>query len=90
MQIMQIIKRYVDLCGNNTKYSLLGLLCGGIGSYYNVIANEHMTRMMVGDFTNERLYLLFYTNFISMIAISLRGGMDLKKSSILPNKSKRC
>ena len=56
MQIMQIIKRYVDLCGNNIKYLLLGLLCGGIGSYYNVIANEHMTRMMVGDFTNETLY----------------------------------
>jgi ABC-type multidrug transport system fused ATPase/permease subunit len=83
---MQIIKRYVDLCGNNTKYSFIGLLCGGIGSYYNVIANEHMTRMMVGDFTNERLYLLFYTNFISMIAISLRGGLFVYSQKCMNHK----
>lgn len=85
-QIMQIIKRYFDLCGNNTKYSFIGLLCGGIGSYYNVIANEHMTRMMVGDFTNERLYLLFYTNFISMIAISLRGGLFVYSQKCMNHK----
>ena len=64
---MQIIKRYIALCDSNIKYSILGLICGCLGSYYNVIATEHTTRMMVGDFSNERLYLLFYTNFISMI-----------------------
>jgi ABC-type multidrug transport system fused ATPase/permease subunit len=31
--------------------------------------------MMLGDFSKERMYLLFYSNLISMIAISLRGGL---------------
>ena len=72
---MLILRRYIELCGDNIRYSILGLLCGCLGSYYNVIASEHMTRMMIGDFTNERLSMLFYTNLISMIAISLRGGL---------------
>ena len=70
-----MIRRYINLCDNNIKYSILGLLCGSIGSYYNVIANEHTSRMMLGDFSKERMYLLFYSNMISMIAISLRGGL---------------
>ena len=73
--MMLILRRYIELCGDNIRYSILGLLCGCLGSYYNVIASEHMTRMMIGDFTNERLSMLFYTNLISMIAISLRGGL---------------
>ena len=72
---MDMIKRYVELCGDNVIYSAVGLVCGCVGSYYNVIANEQMTRMMIGDFTNQRLYLLFTTNLIAMIAISLRGGL---------------
>jgi ABC-type multidrug transport system fused ATPase/permease subunit len=70
-----MIRRYIELCGNNIKYSILGLLCGCIGSYYNVNASEHTSRMMLGDFSKERMYLLFSTNLISMIAISLRGGL---------------
>ena len=69
------IKRYIELCDKNIKYSVLGLICGCVGSYYNVLANEHMSRMMIGDFKSERLRMLFYTNLISMIAISLRGGL---------------
>jgi len=70
-----MFKRYVEICGDNVIYSAVGLVCGCVGSYYNVIANEQMTRMMIGDFTNQRLYLLFTTNLIAMIAISLRGGL---------------
>ena len=70
-----MIIRYIELCGDNVIYSAVGLVCGCVGSYYNVIANEQMTRMMIGDFTNQRLYLLFTTNLIAMIAISLRGGL---------------
>ena len=72
---MQIINRYINLCDNNIKYSIMGLICGCVGSYYNVNSNEHMSRMMLGDFSNERMYHLFSTNLISMIAISLRGGL---------------
>ena len=59
---MLIIKRYINLCNTDIKYSIMGLICGCIGSYYNVNATEHTSRVMLGDFSNERLYLLFYTN----------------------------
>ena len=70
-----MLRRYVELCDEDIKYSIAGLFCGCVGSYYNVLANENMSRTMLGDFTSARLYLLFYTNFISMVAISLRGGL---------------
>jgi ABC-type multidrug transport system fused ATPase/permease subunit len=83
---MQNIKRYVNLCDEDIKYSIIGLLCGCIGSYYNVTANEHTTRMMLGDFSNERLYSLFYTNFISMIAISCRGAFFVYSQKCMNHK----
>jgi ABC-type multidrug transport system fused ATPase/permease subunit len=81
-----MFKRYIELCGNDVKYSIAGLVCGCFGSYYNVIANEQMTRMMLGDFANDRLYLLFSTNFISMIAISLRGGLFVYSQKSMNHK----
>ena len=83
---MRMIKRYIELCGDDVKYSAVGLVCGCVGSYYNVIANEQMTRMMLGDFTNHRLYLLFTTNFIAMIAISLRGGLFVYSQKTMNHK----
>ncbi len=81
-----MIKRYIELCGDDVKYSIAGLICGCVGSYYNVIANEHMSRMMLGDFANHRLYLLFTTNFIAMIAISLRGGLFVYSQKTMNHK----
>jgi ABC-type multidrug transport system fused ATPase/permease subunit len=87
-----MIKQYIELCGGgdgdfkDIKYSIAGLICGCFGSYYNVIANEQMSRMMLGDFTNARLYLLFTTNFISMIAISLRGGLFVYSQKSMNHK----
>jgi len=81
--------RYIELCGNDIRYSIVGLVCGCVGSYYNVIANEQMSRMMLGDFTNERLYLLFTTNLISMIAIALRGGLFVYSQKSM-NHTLRC
>jgi len=86
---MRMIKQYIELCGcdfKDIKYSIAGLICGCFGSYYNVIANEQMSRMMLGDFTNARLYLLFTTNFISMIAISLRGGLFVYSQKSMNHK----
>lgn len=83
---MLILRRYIELCGKDIRYSILGLFCGSIGSYYNVIASEHMSRMMIGDFTNERLSMLFYTNLISMIAISLRGGLFVYSQKSMNHK----
>lgn len=86
---MQIIRRYIKLCGADIKYSILGLICGCIGSYYNVNATEHMSRMMMGDFSNERLYLLFSTNFIFMVAISFRGALFVYSQKCM-NQRLRC
>ena len=84
-----MLKRYIELCGDDIRYSIIGLVCGCVGSYYNVIANEQMSRMMLGDFTNERLYLLFITNLISMIAIALRGGLFVYSQKSM-NHTLRC
>jgi len=84
-----MIRRYIELCGNDIKYSILGLICGCVGSYYNVNANEHTSRMMLGDFSKERMYLLFYSNLISMIAISLRGGLFVYSQKCM-NHQLRC
>lgn len=81
-----MIKRYIELCGDDVNYSIAGLICGCVGSYYNVIANEHMSRMMLGDFANHRLYLLFTTNCIAMIAISLRGGLFVYSQKTMNHK----
>jgi len=83
---MQNLKRYINLCDTDIKYSILGLICGCIGSYYNVNANEHTTRMMLGDFSNERLYSLFYTNLLSMIAISCRGAFFVYSQKCMNHK----
>jgi len=84
-----MFKRYIELCDKDIRYSIVGLVCGCFGSYYNVIANEQMSRMMLGDFTNERLYLLFTTNLISMIAIALRGGLFVYSQKSM-NHTLRC
>ena len=84
-----MLKRYIELCGDDIRYSIVGLVCGCVGSYYNVIANEQMSRMMLGDFTNARLYLLFITNLISMIAIALRGGLFVYSQKSM-NHTLRC
>ena len=86
---MAMFKRYIELCGDGILYKIVGLVCGCVGSYYNVIANEQMSRMMLGDFTNERLYLLFITNLISMIAIALRGGLFVYSQKSM-NHTLRC
>jgi ABC-type multidrug transport system fused ATPase/permease subunit len=64
----------------------MGLICGCIGSFYNVYAQSHTSRVMMGDFSNERLYLLFYTNFISMIAISFRGALFVYSQKCMNHK----
>ena len=84
-----MLRRYLELCDDDIKYSIMGLFCGCVGSYYSVLANENMTRTMLGDFTSTRLYLLFYTNFISMVAISLRGGLFVYSQKCMGHKLRR-
>jgi ABC-type multidrug transport system fused ATPase/permease subunit len=64
----------------------MGLMCGCIGSYYNVYAQSYTSKVMMGDFSNEKLYLLFYTNFISMIAISFRGALFVYSQKCMNHK----
>lgn len=91
---MSIIKRYVTLCDKDVKYTAIGLVCGCAGSYYSVYANEHTSRIMQGDFSNERLLQLLYTNILAMITTSLRGTcfaysqkcMNVRLRKIIYNK----
>ena len=70
---MSIVKRYINLCDKDIKITTLGIICGCIGSYFSVHASEHTSRMMQGDFSNDRLIKLLYVNIFAMITISLRG-----------------
>lgn len=84
-----MLRRYLELCDEDIKYSIAGLFCGCVGSYYNVLANENMSRTMLGDFTNTRLCQLFYTNLVSMVAISLRGGLFVYSQKCMGHKLRR-
>ena len=66
---------YLQLCGNDIIYILLGLISGCIASYMSVYVNEHIGKIMIGDFSNERLYLLFKSSFVTIITTSLRGSL---------------
>jgi|694.fasta_scaffold13815_8 ABC-type multidrug transport system fused ATPase/permease subunit len=91
---MKLIKRYVELIGNDKKYSIAGLIFGCTGSYYSVYANEHMGKIMLGDFSKERLILLLYANVLAMVACSFRGAcftysgncMNIRLRKIIYNK----
>jgi ABC-type multidrug transport system fused ATPase/permease subunit len=71
---MKLLKRYIELAESDKKYSIIGIIFGCAGSYYGVYANEHMGKIMLGDFSKERLVLLLYANIFAMIACSLRGA----------------
>ena len=91
---MKLIKRYIELIENDKKYSVAGLIFGCTGSYYSVYANEHMGKIMLGDFSKERLILLLYANILAMFACSLRGAcftysqncMNIRLRKIIYNK----
>ena len=91
---MSIVKRYINLCDKDIKFSAFGLLCGCTGSYFSVYASEHTSRMMQGDFSNERLLKLLYANIFAMITTSLRGScfaysqkcMNVRLKKIIYNK----
>ena len=65
---MKLIKRYISLIEDDKKNSIAGLIFGCTGSYYGVYANEHISKIMLGDFSHERLLMLFYSNLIAIIA----------------------
>jgi ATP-binding cassette subfamily B protein len=91
---MSIVKRYINLCDKDIKFTAFGLLCGCTGSYFSVYASEHTSRMMQGDFSNERLLKLLYANIFAMITTSLRGTcfaysqkcMNVRLKKIIYNK----
>src|SRR6056300_1383652 len=91
---MSIVKRYINLCDKDIKFTAFGLLCGCTGSYFSVYASEHTSRMMQGDFSNERLLKLLYANIFAIITTSLRGTcfaysqkcMNVRLKKIIYNK----
>jgi len=69
-----MIRRYLSICEGDIKIILLGIISGSIASFYGVYVNEHMSRMLQGDVSSDRLFLLFKTTLISIMTSSLRGS----------------
>ena len=74
MHICYMIKRYLEISGQDLYYILIGLVAGSVASYYSVYVSEHTSRIMQGDFSIERLEMLFWASSISIITTSVRGG----------------
>ena len=72
-----MIQKYFELCNNNLKYMILGLLFGSIASIYGVFVSNHTSYVMQGDFSNERLLALLNTSLITFFSTSLRGALFL-------------
>jgi hypothetical protein len=86
---MKLIKRYISLIEDDKKYSVAGLIFGCTGSYYSVYANEHISKIMLGDFSKERLLLLFYSNVIVIVleTIGIFHKVDIGSPDRTPAKS---
>jgi ABC-type multidrug transport system fused ATPase/permease subunit len=69
-----MIRRYISICEGDIKYLIVGLISGSIASFFSVYVNEHTSRIMQGDFTSERLELLFNASIITIITTSIRGS----------------
>jgi hypothetical protein len=69
-----MIRRYISICEGDIKYLIVGLISGSIASFYGVYVSEHTSRIMQGDFTSERLKLLFNSSIITIITTSIRGS----------------
>lgn len=67
--------RYLQLCKSDIIYVIIGLISGGIASYFGVYVSEHTSRIMQGDFSNERLLLLLKASIITIMTTSLRGSL---------------
>lgn len=63
------------MCDRDIQYIIFGLFFGCIASYYGVFVNEHMSRVMTGDFSNSRLWLLLQSSILTIIATSARGSL---------------
>jgi ABC-type multidrug transport system fused ATPase/permease subunit len=69
-----MIKRYLEISQEDTKYIIIGLISGGIASYYSVYVNEYTSQIMQGDFSSDRLWELFVSSFYTIVFTSLRGS----------------
>jgi len=85
----QNLKRYLQFCGYNIFFLLLGLLNGCLASYFGVYVNDNLSQIMTGDFSNERLFLLFKSSFFTIITTSLRGSFFTYSGKTMNHKM-RC
>ena len=70
-----MIIRYIQLSKSNLKYIIIGLFSASIGAYYNVYVNHYTSLIIQGDFSNENLWNLYYSCFLTIIFVSIRGGL---------------
>lgn len=72
--MIHMIKRYLNLCEGDITFIIIGIMCGSIASFYGVYVNEHTSRMLQGDISSERLWMLFKTTLITILTTSARGS----------------
>lgn len=86
---LENLKRYIQFCEYNVIFLLLGILNGCLASYFGVMVNENLSKIMTGDFSDERLFFLFQSSFLNIMTTSLRGSLFTYSAKTM-NHRMRC
>jgi ABC-type multidrug transport system fused ATPase/permease subunit len=70
---MQLLKKYLNLCKEDTIYLFFGLIFGSAGSYYTVYCNEYLSIMLNGDKSVFNIYVIY--SILTIIFTALRCGI---------------
>jgi ABC-type multidrug transport system fused ATPase/permease subunit len=70
---MQLLRKYYNLCKDDTIYLIFGLFFGSMSSYYNVYTNEYLSIMLNGDKSVFDIYIRYC--ILTIISTALRCGI---------------
>lgn len=70
---MKLLKKYLNLCKEDTIYLFFGLIFGSASSYYTVYSNEYLSIMLNGDKSIFDIYIKY--SILTIIATAIRAGI---------------
>lgn len=70
---MQLLKKYLELCKEDTIYLFFGLIFGLASSYYTVYSNEYLSIMLNGDKSVFDIYIKY--SILTIISTAIRCGI---------------
>lgn len=70
---MQLLKKYLELCKEDTIYLFFGLIFGLASSYYTVYSNEYLSIMLNGDKSVFNIYIKY--SILTIISTAIRCGI---------------